>query len=607
MSSRQQLLLAWIVASFAAVAVAIANTPAAYVGGHYIPVGNDSFYHARRILDLIADPSSLHQFDPLVHVPEGSTLIWPWGYDFAMSLLVRAGLALHLSTDAMTILDHLPVLAFPLALALMLSICRQLGVSVFGTVVAMLALVALPLDQDLYGVGDIDHHFAEQLFVLAGVAASLAWLGRPESTVRACLAALVFGVAPAIHNGLFIIQFPLVLAFSWAWLNGRSLPRTTPAFAITLVFTTLLAAAPSTALRAGEFQFYTLSWFHVFFAFCVSVVTVFMSRVPCSKKSLVILGIGVAAALAPVVSQLLLADRFLSVSVEGAENISEVTSLWQLVSSSHGVGTVTGLYSMLVLLVPATWALCLYKLWKQREARESLFWFACLGGTILLTMMVRLHVFGTFALCLPWLLVIQERIADGRLKASMGNVLLVLLLVVAVAPVTAQFTRMKIAGNDAYYALTYDAYPDLASECARAPGVALSNLDDANYIRFHTGCGVIANNFLLTAFHEKKVHELRALLNTPAAELAARAPQVRYVFVHRQSMFQLQPNGGMRFLPGGDPGSPDPRLVSDLINASPDALPAGFRLVKELAFEKPAHVVYARVFAIEAKPMLPTS
>jgi hypothetical protein len=593
------MLLAWLVASLVAVALMLTGTPAAYIGGHYIPVGNDSFYHARRILDLIADPSSFHEFDPLVHVPEGSTLIWPWGYDYGMSLLVRIGLALHLSKDAMAILDHLPVLASPLALALMLWICRQLQVSAFGSLVAMLALVALPLTQNLYGVGQIDHHFAEQVFVLTSLATSLAWLKNPDSTKHACVTALVFGLAPAIHNGLFIIQFPLVLALAWAWLNGRTLPRTTLAFGITLLVATLLAAAPSTALRAGEFQFYTLSWFHVFFAFCVGAVCVYMSRVAFSMKSLAILAVGVIAALVPVVSQLLLADRFLSVSVEGAEDISEVMSLWQLAASRNSISAVTGDYSMLALILPATWALCLYQIWKKRDASESVFWFASLGGTILLALMVRFHVFGTFALCLPWILMIEEQIAAGRLKASVGHAVFFALLVVSALPAVAYLKKMKITALDPYYALTWDAYPDLAAECARAPGVALSNLDDANYIRFHTGCGVIANNFLLTAFHEKKVREVRSLLDTPAAELIARAPQVRYVFVHRQSLFTLLPNGGMKFLPAGDPGSPDPRLVSDLINASPDALPPGFRLVKELAFEQPAHVVYARVFAID--------
>jgi hypothetical protein len=129
--------------------------------------------------------------------------------------------------------------------------------------------------------------------------------------------------------------------------------------------------------------------------------------------------------------------------------------------------------------------------------------------------------------------------------------------------------------------------------------VALSNLDDGNYIRYHTNCPIIANNFLLTAFHESKVREARELFETPAAQLTARAPFVRYVLVHRQSLWSLRQDGKMQFLPGGDPSLPDPRLVSDLIGADPAQLPAGFRIIKELAFEKPAHVVYARLFAID--------
>jgi hypothetical protein len=312
-------------------------------------------------------------------------------------------------------------------------------------------------------------------------------------------------------------------------------------------------------------------------------------------------------ALVPAVSQLLLANRFISVSVEGAENISEVQSFWQLVVNRHSIRAVTDNYSLLALLVPATWALCLYRIWKNREARDTVFWFACLGGTVLLTMMVRFHVFGTFALCLPWIVVIHEQVANGRFKPSSAMICSLLMIAAASLAVIPQFTRMRIAGNDPYYALTFDIYPDLASECARAPGVALANLDDGNYIRFHTDCGIIANNFLLTPFHEKKTREVRTLLATPAAELTARAPQVRYLLVHRQSLFRMLPNGRMQFLPGGDPEAPDPRLVTDLIDAAPGAFPPGFRLVKELAFEKPRHVVYARVFAIDAPSATPST
>jgi hypothetical protein len=291
------------------------------------------------------------------------------------------------------------------------------------------------------------------------------------------------------------------------------------------------------------------------------------------------------------------------VSVEGAEQISEVQSVWALGLNRGSIRAVTDLYSFLVLLLPATVLLCAARIWKSADMKRALFWLTCLFGTILLAFMVRLHVFGSFALYLTWIVFIDELVASGRFRPNAARPVLALLLVAACGPAIPGLFSPKIAGNDPYYALTYDAYPDLSRECAHAPGVALANLDDANYIRYHTGCSVIANNFLLTAFHESKVREARALLETPASELRARAPYVRYVFVHRQSLFSLLENGRMQFLPSGDPSLPDPRLVKDLIYAQPGQLPAGFRLVKELAFERPQHVVFARVFAIDPAPV----
>ena len=601
MSDSMKLSVAWLLASAAAVFLALAAFPSAFIGGHYIPVGNDAFYHARRILDLIADPSSLHEFDPRVHVPEGTTLIWPWGYDYLMSLLVRVGLALHLGRDAIAVLDHVPVVAFPVCIALVVVVCRQLGVGARGSFVAALATAFFPLNQGLYGIGNVDHHFAEQLFVLASLACALAWLGKGDSIARACALGLIFGVAPCIHNGLFVIQLPLVGVFLWSWIHGRALPRTTWTFAIVLVLVTVAAAAPSRALREGSFAFYTLSWFHVYFAFCVGALCTLLARFPFSKRNVAIVAVAVLAAVAPVASQLLLADRFLSVSVEGAEGISEVQSLWALAANRNSLFAVTGNYSYLVLLLPATMALCAWRALRVEKPDRLFFWLACLFGSVLLALMVRLHVYGSFALCLPWIVLIDEKMASGQLKTSAATATLALIVLAATAATIPRLSAPHVAGNDPYYALTYDLYPAFADACARNPGVALSSLDDGNYIRYHTECSVIANNFLLTAFHESKVREVRALRQLAAKDLASRAPNVRYVYVRRESLFQLDSGGRLQFLPSGDPSAEAP-LVVELLAASPTNLPDGFTLLKELAFERPSHAPYARLFSVEAAP-----
>jgi hypothetical protein len=592
-------LLVWMAASVVALIVALLPVYAALVDGHYIPVGNDSFYHARRILDILADPTSLHEFDTHIHVPEGSLLIWPWGYDYLMSMLVRLGLTLRLSADPMAILDHLPVLVFPLTLALVLSVCRQLGLSVVATLLALLATALFPLNQGLYSVGNIDHHFAEHLLVLAALASGMGWLRKPDSAARAALAAAVLGVAHCIHNGLFILQLPIVLAFILMWLRGTERPRTTWIFATALVLATLAAALPSTSLRLGRFEFFTLSWFHVYFAACVAVGCVILQRTTFSKRSLIIVVATGLLMAAPVVSQILLAERFLSVSVEGAKEIAETQSLWGL---AHGVGGFTelfGLYTLLVLALPVAGLVGVWQLWRKQEGHRVLFWATTIFGLALLANMVRMHVYGSFALYLPWILLADEYVCRKNLDVRAVGLGLGLVLLLAFIPgLKTTFAARKTQSNDPYYALTHELYARLSQECAARPGIALSSLDDGNYIRYHTDCSIIANNFLLTPQHEAKAREVQALLALPAAELSRRAPDVRYLLVRRNTLFRAKPAGGIEFVADGDPES-DPPLVNELLATPPEHLPPGFRLLQELAFEKPHHAPFARLFAVE--------
>ena len=68
MSRQAQLLIIWAVCSFIAVFVALQFSSAAYEPQTqtWVPVGNDSFYHARRIIDA-ADSGTLTQFDSQMH------------------------------------------------------------------------------------------------------------------------------------------------------------------------------------------------------------------------------------------------------------------------------------------------------------------------------------------------------------------------------------------------------------------------------------------------------------------------------------------------------------------------------------------------------------
>ena len=80
----------------------------------------------------------------------------------------------------------------------------------------------LPLTQYLHGVGQIDHHFAEYIFVLATIACGLQLAVAPgRHARRASLLGIVLGMAPAIHNALFILQLPVLASLLALWAAGH--------------------------------------------------------------------------------------------------------------------------------------------------------------------------------------------------------------------------------------------------------------------------------------------------------------------------------------------------------------------------------------------------
>ena len=137
---------------------------------------------------------------------------------------------------------------------------------------------------------------------------------------------------------------------------------------------------------------------------------------------------------------------------------------------------------------------------------------------------------------------------------------------------------------------------------ARAePGVVLAQPSEGHYLRFHTSCSVIANNFLVTPHDVEKQNEAERLLNLPANRLADAAPEVRYVFVRRATIFVLGPDGKLKFAPGEYAGNPDYPLVRELLDAQESSLPAGFELIFEMR-QSPADPPFARVLAVKPSP-----
>lgn len=600
MTNEFKQVLIWISGSFVAVLLALNFLPAAYDGNSYVPVGNDSFYHARRILDAVADPGHYYEFDPKIHAPEGSLLTWPWAYDLGVSYIVRGVLATGLARDPMAVLDFVPVAAAPIAIALMLAICVQLGMSLWSQFIAVLCVAMSTLTAGIFGVGMIDHHYVEYLFVLAALLTGMVWLRTPDSSIKAAGAAAVLAIAPAFQNGLFILQLPLLAAFAVLWWRGRPMPmRATLAFCASLVVLTLVMLWPSEPFREWRFAYWYFSWFHLAVAVCTAIMSYLMARLPRQMTSLYWMAGFAALVLLVAIEPLLESGSYFRASIERLYHVNEVVSVPEMVAAS-GILWAANIYSWLLLLLPLSFIVSVWMSWRANSTREQILLGAAgVMGLVFLLLKIRFHVIGSFALFLPLLVFVENlvrRYPPHRLRLML---LVSLVVVVSFAPaLRAQFRIRHYLGEDIYYQLTRSIYPILADACRRQPGIVLAANNDGHYIRYHTDCSVIADNFMLTPGHVGKLSEMEQLLAlTPHALLEVELP-IRYVYVRSNLNIEIRGDDGISVVSEEDARRWARPLERDLLFTSLNQIDPHFRLLKELRWSGSTNYVYARLFEI---------
>ena len=78
--------------------------------------------------------------------------------------------------------------------------------------------------------------------------------------------------------------------------------------------------------QRGFFEFYTLSWFHFYVAACVAVFSILLVMIERNTRSIVIVLLGAAAAVLPIIDTLAFAGEFVSGRLDMIRNIAEVRS-----------------------------------------------------------------------------------------------------------------------------------------------------------------------------------------------------------------------------------------------------------------------------------------
>ena len=604
--ARKQFLIAWLLLGCLAAAVCSLIWPAAHLGSEVVPVGNDSFYHARRIIDTAQDPAAFYEFDTHIHAPEGSLLVWPWGYDYVMGRLVRLGMQLHLADKPIEILVWLPVAAVFVSIGLIMLIARRLRLPLWGSVLAGLSVAVSPLTQYLHGTGFVDHHFAEYMFVLATVACGLKWFTDLANPRAAAALGAVLGLAPGVHNGMFVLQLPVLLGLLLLWLQGvRASQEATASFGGTLLACTVAILIPSLPVSEGLFAYYLLSWFHLYVAAGTVAVCCWLAYRPPSRASVLWLAAFAVLSLLPLGYQIAMAESFLTGKLTRLDSISEMFSIPKLIRM-YGAEDVGNRYSQFIWLLPLTFLFCAIKGWQERREGRLFFWISALCGLTLLVMQFRLHYFGSFAMCIPWL-VAADGLARQRFEHARRPVMLAtgLLIVIAYIPTLRNqlLGPMPIA-NDTYFINTRPVLRALAEACKTDPGVVLADHDIGHPIRYFTNCSVISNNFLLTEQQGAKILEMERLFKLSASELPSAVPYVKYVLV--RPAFMTESPDGIVFVSYSTGGSD---LIADLLlkpaTVPPTPPPPEYRLLhRARMLEKQTEIPYARLYKIHRTPTL---
>lgn len=593
MSGGFRLALIWLVGGTIALAAALNWLPAVFFDGDVLPAGHDSFYHARRALDAVSDPSSITQFDRLIHAPEGSWVPWPWGYDYFLAWVGTVATSVNPNVDPLAILVYVPSLWVFVNAALILGIAGTLGLHPGLRLAAVLCFAFSPLTQHVHGLGRIDHHYFEYTFVLLALLAGLRWFRNPDSVGLAIVFGIVLGTASAFHNGLFVLQLPLLAGITIMWLKKvRVSNRSVAHVAAALFGSTLVAAVPSIPFREGMFAYHLLSWFHVYIAFCTAACLLLTTRLQPGRAGVAVLSVAAAGMLIPILIELRSGLGFIATEISELKGMPETRSVFGGTgAASFSPWQAWREYSGLVFTLPLVMMVSAWLTVRTYCPDRIYFYVFTLFGGAMLLAQYRFHTFGSFALYLPMLLWWQRTL---NTKPGIGSwSVLAVVLIAAYIPAFGKLRVVPVPGFSYDYVATRSVYPPLTRACETQPGVVLAEHNYGHYIRFHSDCAVIANNLILTQQSREKIRQTQELFALQPADLRDRAPWIGYVLATRlDNVFDES-------ISRAEARDMNPGLRRALL-FEPPPYPEGYRLLHQVVIDRgdgePA--VVARLFQI---------
>lgn len=555
--------------------------PSTFIGDTAVPIGHDSFYHARRILDTIKDLGAFFEFDNYIHRPEGSWITWPWAYDYLVAYLVKTLMATFNVSDPWFFLRYVAPFWLLINITLVLGVASRLGLGHLLRFAILLVFALLPSTRGLHGIGVLDHHFIELFFVLGVLYFGLGWFNNLDSKWHAASLGIVLGIAPAFHNSLFILQVPVVLTSFICWPQIKFRTVSSWYFCISLILSTLIFLLYSEPFQLGFYKFYLFSWFHLSSAFATACIILGLTYYSYSLAKLyAVSAIGLLLITIILISQGSGID-FLFVSLEKFSGMQESQSL---IPSGHHLGweLTFQLYTGFIICLPLVVLWALHHIKHRNNIAIAFLAMSSICGIALMLFQARLQYFGMIYLLLIPALWCNRSSKPNIHKLKIAGFMLFSIL--AFIPSFPWLTaKASIAGN-ARYNVMHSAYLVLSQYCKDYKDVVLADMNDGHYIRYNSNCAVIANNFIISRQHEEKIRLVDQLFNLPPHELKSKYPWIRYILVK-----VLETDGKL--------GEIKDELRSKLLRAE-NEFPKGFILLAESNYRAKFSNVNVPVFRI---------
>jgi len=535
-------IIIWLVCGTVGYLVVFQTISASLFEGRYYPVYGDSFYHASRIFDVYRGAIENFHFDPNLNAPEGIWVSWPWLYDTAMAYLVKTWHFLRPEQDIEYFLFSIPSWWIYVNLGLITVLLFQFRVNVVLAGSALLCLAVSPSMVMVHSFGRVDHHFAELTMLLAVSIVTVEWLRNINSIGKAMICGTVLGIAPAIHNGLFVLYLPLLAALFVSWCTGRLALRwsTAVCFILSSVVVLLFLLVFSEPFWQGFFAFYYFGWFHLYIAGACSLVVLFLSWTTFTHRNLFILIFIGLLTLAPLLNNFLQGYEWVGADVSYLSRIIEMRPLFDLerveiLRTSIGLMWQLGIFA---ILLPLSFLAAVYFIWKNSDDSLVFLSFMFLLSVMLWMHQQRFEYFGVPALFLFATVAIDQLVKRFPSKRAIASTMVgVVGLVLISVPVLAYpgFLRSRASMGMQDYPLAVALLNEAAVLCEEDPGILLLETHFGHLARYLTKCPVISTMMLISPSDFEKTREMEDLLQSRPEEIAENRPDIKYVLVLKTS------------------------------------------------------------------------